>query len=543
MKRFIEEYNGEVFDLAVIGGGITGAAVAYDAAARGFSVALLEKGDFGAATSSATSKLIHGGLRYLANAEFGLVRESLRERRTLENIAPNLVYPMPSLIATYAGQGLMNGRQALRAGMILYDILSYDKGSTWDRAKALPRHRSLSPKKVLDLEGSVRPDRLNGGFVYYDCLSAFPERLTLAFIKSAVKNGARVANYARVDDFIMTGNRITGLSVTDTLTGASLGINASLTINCAGPWADIVLSKAMRREAERHIRRSEGIHLITKKMVNTHMVGLRTARGRHIFFIPWRGHTLIGTTDREYVGSPDEYRVSRESINEFLGEVNESFGDGNLGYNDIIHAYGGLRPLVESQTAGTYSQSRRYEIYDNAEDGVEGLVSVEGGKYTTSRNLADKVIALVEKKSGRKAAPCVTAGQFLEGCDIPDLKAFESTVLAEKNFEAPTLKYLAAAYGTEYRQVLEIAKTDPSLSEQMNADGEMPAEVVYAARHEMARTLIDILMRRTGIGTLGNPGDAVLKKVADVAAVELGWDSAKKADEIKKASAAFELPR
>lgn len=541
MKRFIEQYNGEVFDLAIIGGGITGAAVAYDAASRGYSVALLEKGDFGGATSAATSKLIHGGLRYLANAEFGLVRESLRERRTLENIAPNLVHPLPSLIATYAGQGLMNGREAMRAGMVLYDILSYDKGRTWDRGKALPLHRALSRKEVLRREGSVRPDRLNGGFVYHDCLSAFPERLTLAFIRSAAERGARAANYARVDDFVISGKKVTGLAVTDLLTGASLAINASLVINCSGPWADIVLSRALKREAERHIRRSEGIHLITKKMVNDHMVGLRTARGRHIFFIPWRGHTLIGTTDREYVGNPDEYRVSRESVTEFLEEVNESFGDGTLRHEDIQHVYGGLRPLVEDQTAGTYSQSRRYEIYDNAGDGIEGLISVEGGKYTTSRNLAEKVMELVGKKSGRKQGPCVTARQRLAGCDIPDIRAFMASLRAGKS--TPGMEFLGTAYGTEYRAVLDIARTDPKLSEPLNADGEILAEVVFAVRSEMARTLTDIIMRRTGIGTLGHPGEGVLNKVADVAAAELGWDSAKKADEIKKVSALLALPR
>jgi glycerol-3-phosphate dehydrogenase len=542
MKRFIEQYSGEVFDLAIIGGGITGAAVAYDAAARGYSVALLEKGDFGGATSSATSKMIHGGLRYLANGEIPLVRESLRERRTLENIAPNLVLPLPTMIAAYTGQGLMNGPLALRAGMILYDILSYDKGRTWDKGKKLPRHRALSRKEVLRLEENVRPERLSGGFVYYDCMSAFPERLTLAFIKSAVRHGAQIANYASVDGFRMEGNKVTGLEITDRLTGATLGVRASLVVNCTGPWADILLSKALHREGSHQIKRSEGIHIITRKLVNEYTVGLRTARGRHIFFVPWRGHTLIGTTDKEYNGSPDNYRVSRQSVMELLEEVNESFGSGTLEYKDILHTYGGLRPLVETQTSGTYGSSRKYEIYDNVTDGVDGLISVEGGKYTTSRNLAEKVMVLIEKKSGRKSKRCTTADTYLSGCDIADIQAFNAALKSEKALPSATMEYLGMAYGTEYRSVIDIAKSDPRLSEPLNAGGEILAEAVFAVRHEMARSLTDIILRRTGIGTLGHPGDDVLKKVADIAAAELGWNNAKKQDEIKKASDLLSLP-
>ncbi len=543
MKRFIEQYNGEMFDIAIIGGGITGAAVAYDAASRGYSVALVEKGDFGAATSSATSKMIHGGLRYLANGEIALVRESLRERRTLENIAPNLVHPLPTMIASYAGQGLMNGRQALRAGMILYDLLSYDKGRTWDKNKSLPRHRSLSRAEVLRLEESVRPDRLNGGFVYYDCMSAFPERLTLAFLKSAVRHGARVANYARVDDLIVEGKKVTAMVVRDELCGETYRIRSSLVINCTGPWADLLLSKRLNREGAHHIKRSEGIHIITRKLVNEYTVGFRTDRGRHIFFVPWRGHTLIGTTDKEYNGSPDDYRVSRQSVTELLDEVNESFGDGTLKYSDIVHTYGGLRPLVETQTSGTYGSSRRYEIYDNAADGLDGLITVEGGKYTTSRNLAEQVTTMIGRKSGRKQKECATADNFLQGCDIPDMKCFDAALESEKFLPPATMKYLGMAYGTEYASVLDIAKSDPALARPLNADGEVLAEAAYAVRHEMARTLPDILLRRTGIGTLGHPGDDALNRVADVAANELGWDSAKKQKEIEKASAMLALPQ
>ncbi|MGB4269834.1 MAG: FAD-dependent oxidoreductase, partial [Spirochaetota bacterium] len=216
MKRFIEQDTKENFDCIVIGGGITGAAVAYEAASRGLNVALLEKNDFGWATSAATSKLIHGGLRYLNYFEFGLVRESLRERRILENIAPNLVYPFPFMIPNY--NRLENNRWVLKIGMILYDILSYDKGFTWDKSKKIPMHFTLSKEKALQEEPNIHPEGLTAATVYYDCQSIFPERLTLAFIKSAVEYGAKVANYAEVVNFSYTNNSITGVIVHDKLT-------------------------------------------------------------------------------------------------------------------------------------------------------------------------------------------------------------------------------------------------------------------------------------------------------------------------------------
>ena len=427
MKRFLETHKKENFDLVVIGGGITGAAVAYDAASRGLKVALLEKSDFGWATSSATSKLIHGGLRYLNNMEFGLVRASLRERRILENIAPNFVYPIPFMFPNY--DKLMNNKWIMKIGLTLYDILSFDKKHTWDKSKRIPNHKSYSRKKVMETEPGVRKEGLTGAAIFYDCQSIFPERLTLAFVKSAVKYGAQVANYAKVEEFLYTdGKKIAGVKVKDLLSGKSHEVRGTLTVNCGGPWADLVLGLAQKGNGNHQIRRSEGIHIITKKKVYNHAVTLMTPQGRHFFLVPWRGYSLIGTTDREYVGSPDEYRVTRESIEEFISEINSSFGDGNLRYEDVIFSYGGLRPLVDDQTAGTYSSSRKYEIYDNAADGFDGLITVEGGKYTTSRNLAQSVLAMIEKKLGRDLGPCMTDRMYLAGSKIEDMESFLAEV-------------------------------------------------------------------------------------------------------------------
>jgi glycerol-3-phosphate dehydrogenase len=546
MQRFIETHTNEHFDVIVIGGGITGASVAYEAATRGLKVALLEKKDFSWATSSVTSKLIHGGLRYLANGEIGLVRESLRERRVLENIAPNFVYPMPMMM-THNSKPLKNNKWVVKVGMLMYDALSYDKNFTWDASKQIPMHKTISSQEVLESEPNVRPDDLTGASVFYDCTSIFPERLTLAFIKSAVAHGAKVANYAQVQGFIFgEGHSVKGVEVKDLLTGGTLTVEGTVTVNCSGPWADIVLGLAKTGDnGGGTLRRSEGIHIITKKRLlsGKYVVGSMTPAGRHFFLIPWRGYTLIGTTDKPFTGNPDEYRVTKESIMELIDEVNSCFGDGKLSYNDVCHTYGGLRPLVEDQTEETYSSSRRYEIYDNADDGLDGLITVEGGKYTTSRMLAENCLKVVAAKLGVDLGRSITDQHHLTGCDISDLAAFLFTVQRDnRDFGGPTLEYLSRNYGTDYADILALAREDMDLAEVINADGEIMAEVMFAVRREMARTLSDIVTRRTGIGTLGNPGEETLRKVARLAAKELGWDNDRLEKEVAETMNLLTLP-
>jgi len=548
MKRFIEEYAEKEFDLVIVGGGITGAAVAYDAAGRGLSVALVEKGDFGSATSSATSKMIHGGLRYLATGEFGLVRESLRERRILENIAPNFVYPMPVMF-TSSDSRLSNNKWFIEIGMILYDILSLDKGRTWDKSKKLPMHRMVSRNRVLKMEPNVKKEGLTGAAMYHDCVSISPERLTLAFIKSAVKYGAQVSNYTKAVDFLSNGRdgdhrRITGIRVKDLIKNKEHDIRGKLVINCGGPWADILLHLAGGKKADEKLRRSEGIHIITKKLINDHIVGSTTAAGKHFFLIPWRNHSLIGTTDTEYIGSPDEYRVTRKSIEALISEVNESFGDGSLiQYDDILYTYGGLRPLVEDQTEDVYESSRKYEIYDNKKDGLDGLVTVEGGKYTTSRKLAGGVMKTVQKKMGKKIGREITAEEYLAGSEIPDMEMFVLECKKKYNgFRDSHVEYLSRIYGRELDAVMAIAGEKKEWAAPLNGDGEMLAQVIYAIRNEMALTLKDIIFRRTGLGTLGHPGDTVLKKIADTAARELKWDEKRKKTEIKEVLDQLRIP-
>jgi glycerol-3-phosphate dehydrogenase len=541
LKRYIEERGPDKFDLVIVGGGITGAAVAYIAAARGLSVALFEKKDYGGATSAATSKLIHGGLRYLANGELKLVRESLRERRILGNIAPNFVYPLPFIMPMY--KRWRGNIWKMLIGMFLYDLLSYDKKDTWDRSKKLQNHRLINHRKTIRVEPNLRMENLRNAFYFFDYQSIFPERLTLAFIKSATEYGASVSNYTPVEGFIFgEGKKITGVKVKDLFTGREKEVHADLVINCGGTWADKILGLAAGTDNLIHrVKRSEGIHIITKRIAGQHVVSLQKDDGGHMMIMPWREHSLIGTTDKEFTGDPDEYRVSMESIDEIIENVNTYYGR-KISREDIIHAYGGLRPLVDDETKGSYETSRKYEVYDNAADGIGGMITVEGGKYTTSRSLAREVLKMISEKLNKTLADSVSENLYLSGCEIRDMKQFMIRQhLNYKDFSRNTVEYVSRNYGTESQVVFRLARSNPRFAEVVTHDGEILAEVVYAIQYESAKTLRDIMLRRTGIGTLGNPGNAVIDKIATLAAGMMGWSEKRKEEEIASLIKVYDL--
>ena len=545
MERYTEHINNETFDVIVIGGGITGAAIAYEAASRGLSVALFEKGDFSEATSAASSKLIHGGLRYLSNMEYGLVRESLRERKTMANIAPNFVYPIPTLFPHYRSS-IKSNKWLTKIGLTLYDLLAVGKKNAWDKSKRIPRYKTVSAEEAHRLQPIIRKKGLTGASIFYDCISICPERLLLSFIKSALHYGGKAANYARVEEFLTDRNqqRVCGVRVLDLLKNREFEVRARITINCAGPWADSMLWQLLKDDNVGRLTRSEGIHIITKQITKGDaIVGAVTPGGRHCFLIPWRGHTLIGTTDKSYLGHPDDYRVGGKSIQELILEVNGSFEGLNLTLDDVLYSYGGLRPLVESRAKETYRSSRKYEIHDNSINGIEGLFTVEGGKWTTSRGLAEKTIDRLREKFDISVGPSVSARQHLKGSEIRDMNAFLARMRSEnRDFHGNTVECLGRLYGTECVKVLELARRENLLAEHLNSDGELPAQVVYGVHYEMARTLKDMVLRRTGIATLGNPGKKSLLRVARVMARELNWDQERIFEEVENTLAFLRVP-
>jgi glycerol-3-phosphate dehydrogenase len=523
MVRDLERMANTPHDLLIIGGGITGACVAWDGALRGLRVALVEREDFGGATSAATSKLIHGGLRYLQQKEFALVRESLHERRILELIAPHMVYPIPFLLPVYRGG---KGKVPLTLGMIVYELLAYDKGRIDDRSKRIPTHRDLAAEEVLEMEPSVSAEGLTGGILYYDCQMFSPERLTLEFLLSAADRGAAMANYAGASAFLLDGDRVCGARVEDRITGTRLEVRAGVVANVTGPWADLLLETLPgKARTSAHLVRSKGIHVITRPLTHKSALVLITPEGRHIFVIPWRGHSLIGTTDTPYAGHPDELTVTEEER------------------HDVLSFYAGLRPLVERDgQLDTYRASRRYEIFDHADEGLSGLFTVIGGKYTTARSLASKLIDRVFQAMGEEPPECKTEAIPLHGGNVGRCDSFLRRVVETQGglLPPPVLENLVRSYGARYEDVMNLVHEDAELRRPMHPElPEIGAQVVHAVRREMALSLADVVFRRTGLGTLKHPGRASLERACDLMARDLGWRRSRRRAELERVERAL----
>jgi len=536
MRRVLPRLSNETFDLLVIGGGITGACIARDAALRGLKVALIEKNDFAGATSAYNSKLIHGGLRYLRNFEFCLVRESLRERRVWQRIAPHLVHPLPFLVPLFSAE--LSARATLAAGLSLYDLLSYDRAWLDDPYQRLPGHAWLNMREVVAREPILEALEFEGAFLYYDAQMYSPERLALECLIDADANGAAISNYVEAETLLLRDGRVVGCTVRDVFTQARFDIRAKETLVAAGPWVDLFLEKALGRPPSQKLKRSKGIHVIVPARTREFALTIATA-GEHFFALPWRGHTLLGTTDTAFAGSPDNVGVGERDIAEFFAFINCHWPAAQLRREEVEHFYAGLRPLVDDGSKDTYGASRRAAIVDHGkDDGIAGLVSVIGGKWTTSRDLAEKAVDFIVEKTGKRMANCKTATTRLPGGVIDRFQGFESAQkTAHPQIEG--IPHLARLYGARLPQLLDLAEGRPELLRSMGSTGDIAAQIVHAVRDEMAVTLKDAVLRRTGIGQLGPPASGVLDDVSRIMAAEIGWDEARRVAEIDALMPAF----
>ena len=535
MRRDPTRLANTVFDLLVIGGGVTGACIARDAASRGLKVALVEKNDFAHATSAHNSKLIHGGLRYLRNFELGLVRESLRERRIWQRIAPHLVRPLPFLMPLYnSGRA---ARAALAAGLTLYDILSYDRGWLDDPSQRLPGHRWLDAKAALAREPALESEGFEGAFLYYDAQMYAPERLALECLASACAHDAVCVNHVAAERLLIRDGHIEGATVADRFSGARFDVRARLTILATGPWSDLFLEQALGKPASHKLMRSKGIHLVVKAMTQRDALAV-AAKGGHFFVLPWRGHSLLGTTDTAFTRPPDEVGVTEADIASFLDFINAHLPSAHLTRSDVEFFYAGLRPLVDDRSKGTYGASRKSELIDHGKaDNLDGLFSAVGGKWTTSRELAEQVTDTIAAKLGGTTLPCTTARMRLPGGWIDDFEKFVAHNQAA--YKDVAIDHLARLYGNRLSLVLDLAAGQPELLMPLSRSGDVGAQVLYAVRQEMAMTLDDVVMRRTGIGQLGDPGAAALSAAAALMADELGWDDARRQHEIEDVARNF----
>ena len=500
------------FDLIIIGAGINGAGIARDAALRGLSVLLLDKGDIGSGTSSFSTRLIHGGLRYLEHGEFGLVRESLREREILLRIASHLVCAIPILIPIYKSGS--RSRTTIKTGMIAYDLLSW--------GKSVPSYQMLSTAKTLERCPGLKPCDLSGAAVYYDCQVEFAERLVLANALAAKQAGAQITTYARVIS-------IEGNGVRFIFEGKEEIATADVIVNASGPWVDELIGS----NASRLIGGTKGSHLVIGPFKGApEMAVYMEAESDHrpIFVIPWNGAYLIGTTDVRFEGSLDEVRTELWEVDYLLDETNRVFPEAALGRTDVRYTYSGVRPLPFTEKESERRITRRH--FSREHPSNENLLSIVGGKLTTYRSLAEDCVDLVFKKLGQSSPRCITHEMALPGA-VELIQLNEA--VGQVEFTTEQTRRLSRIYGAKVSRLREMSSENPELAQSFNKSGNaIAAEIVYSFESELAQTLSDCLLRRTMIGLSLDLGIGDDEAAANVARRWLGWSEERVRNEVKE---------
>ena len=505
-----------LFDLIVVGGGITGAGVARDAALRGLSTLLLEKRDFASGVSSKTTRLVHGGLRYLANFEIDLVAEALRERAILRRQCPYLITPMPIVIPIYRGDP--HGRAAISVGIHLYGLLS--------REKDIPHYFTSGIDRTLSMEPHLNREGLRGSALFYDHQIILPERLVLENIISARETGAMVQNYTAAERFEESPDGVV-VTARDTLSGAARTYRAKVLINAGGPWVDEV-RRAGGIDRSKIINPTKGIHIILPKLSDQALF-IASSDGRMFFVIPMDRWSLVGTTDTKYDGDLDEVHADSGDVDYLLNESRRALPGLKLRRESILYTYAGIRPLAFSGNRESRI-SRKHRVIKEGKFGR--IITIAGGKYTTYRNMAEDVVDAACKKLGRKR-PCVTDARPLAGSLPVDLDEYlKETVpeLAGRFRTAPeTVEHLIRTYGSRAERVLQITQEERSLREAISPESrDIYAQVVYGIREEGARNLSDILLRRMHLGITSSRGELQAEQIAKIAAQEMRWDNDEK---------------
>jgi glycerol-3-phosphate dehydrogenase len=499
-------------DVLVIGGGITGAGVARDAAMRGFRTALLERTDFACGTSGRSSRLIHGGLRYLEHGAFRLVHEATAERRILLRIAPHLVWPQAFLFPLFAGGRVP--RWQLAAGMWLYDALASFRN--------VKRHRWLSKRSLLRAEPRLRAEGLLGGARYFDA-QCDDARLTLANARDAYRHGALVATYTEARGFDVAAGRIRAVRLADRMTGDEFLVRASVVVNASGPWSDEV-----RGDGERLLLLSKGAHVVVPRtrLGLSHAVTLLSPLdGRVMFALPWGDLSYVGTTETPFEGSPETVTATADDVVYLLRSANAVFPDARLQPDDVVATWAGVRPLVRprnGRSAGAVS--REHAVTERP-----GMISIVGGKLTTYRRMArdvvDRVAETLHALDGRPVPPrAPTDREPLPGGETADLDAIARET-EQEGLAAPAARRLVRRYGSEAPAIARLAAADPALAQPVApAASALRAELLHAVRREMVVTLCDLLVRRTHV-FYETPGHAVEQAagLAALVAPELAW--------------------
>jgi glycerol-3-phosphate dehydrogenase len=552
MKRDLVGLARQKYDLIVVGAGIYGISVARDAALRGLSVALLDQGDFGHATSSNHHKIIHGGLRYLQHGDLKRMRESIRERSILFRIAPHLVHPLPFVLPTYKDRP--QDKLLLSMAVKLNDLISLDRNRYLERDRRIPNGRVLSRAECLGFCPGLDQPALTGGVLFYDGQVRSPERLNLSLLLSAAHAGAHAANYVQAVAFSHERDGSVSITARDVLSGDCFALRAPVVVNCAGPWLDRFLGSSA---LQRRIKFLKALVLVTRPLVESVAVGVPSRfayedrdavvkKGfRYLFVTPWQNSSLIGTFQTPYNGASESTAVSEQEITDSIREVNEAFPAASLTRQDVRSVLSGLVPMAEhGDGAGDVQLEKHYRIWDHGlESGPQGLISVMGVKYTTARGVAERAVDLIFKKLGRQPVRCTTAETPVEGGAIGCPEELFRRALDEKKqtgIGSEPLRHLVQTYGTEYRKVLDYCEREPSWSFPVTRNSPViRAQVLHGVRAEMAQKLGDVIFRRTDLGVAGHPGDDGLDACARIMAAELGWDGQRVSQEVREVQSLF----
>ncbi len=518
-QKSLARFRDGEFDLAIIGAGINGAAVARDASMRGLSVALIERGDFAGATSSRSSKLIHGGFRYLPQGQFKLVYEALRERERLRHrTAPHLVHPIQFLFPVYRRRGF--NRFTMSMGLTLYDLFARMPFKEW--------HSSLNAAEVRETEPALSRDGLTGGAMYFDAW-ADDARVTFENVLDADLHGAAVANYTAVESFNLVDGKIASASVRDLRGGITCEVRAKKFLNAAGPWVDEI-RRMDDPSSKPCVRLTKGVHLVFARTVLPvrESIVLADERGRIVFVMPHDRYVLVGTTDTDYSGDPASVRTEIADVEYLLAVLAESLPGIKLTNSDVATSFAGLRALVRATEGASPSSVPREEVILES---ASGMITVAGGKFTTHREIAQKLVDLVMKKLGRTAGICPTLTKPFPGARPladGDGSGGGSTI-AMRSIPAASAEILKARYGTRAPIVARIAARRPELAEPLSRGcPAIGAEVVNAVSNEMAHSVGDFLIRRTSLSWRAPvEAEAAASAVARIMASELGWDRAR----------------
>ena len=525
------------YDVLVIGGGIYGLAIAYEASSRGLRTALVEAADFGSGTSFNLQKTAHGGLRSLQSGRLDRALESIRERRALARIAPWLLRPLPFLVGTY--RSWTRNRAALRAAFALDRWLGRHRNDGVEPELHLPAPRLVSKAATRRLFAGIREDGLTGGAQWYDYQIVEADRLTFAFGAAADAAGADLANYLEAVAARRSGRRVTGVEVRDALTGRTLSLESKVTINAGG--ARVAQVMALFGDT-RSVPMLKAMNLVTTVRASDMALAAPAASGRMLTLVPWRGRAIVGTSQSAVVPPDTAPTVSRAELEAFVAEANSAFPALKLDASQVSLVHRGIVPAVESH--GRADLLSHAELVDHAASGAPGAFSVRGVKYTTARATAERTIDAVARQAGLRVGRSFTAVRPLPGAGMADHEALAIETARALRLEVPlpTLHHLAAHYAEHAAAIVSLMKERAEwmapVAPQRPTVG---AEVVHAARHEMAVRLTDIVVRRTGLGDSGHPGAEAVEACAAIAAAELGWSAARTADEILLVNRFYEL--